>query len=587
MNTEYWVIKNKKADFQRIMTECGISEVLARCLVNRGYEETEEIRDFLYPNLSKLSDPFLMKDMEKACSILTAKMKAGAKIRIIGDYDVDGVVSTYLLYRTLHLLGADVDYDIPDRIMDGYGINIRMVEAAREAGVDTLLTCDNGIVAMDQVLAAKNYGMTVIVTDHHNLLSLEDGDILLPEADAVINPKQPECRYPFKGLCGAAIVFKLCQALLRDAVIPDKEDYFLELLSYTAIATVCDVMELVGENRIIVKHGLEQLKQTKNPGLLALMEVSQVHREQLSTFHLGFVIGPCLNASGRLDTAKKGLELLLAPDTEQALRLAEEVKGLNEIRKDMTSENVEKAVLLIEEGSYLQDKILVIYLQDCHESIAGIIAGRIRERYHRPTIILTDSEDGVKGSARSIEQYNMIEGLTKVRDLLMKVGGHPMAAGLSLKAEQIEPLRRRLNEETALTDDQLLPKVTIDIQLPFGFLTEELVKELKLLEPFGKGNEKPLFAEKNLKVKSVFLIGKNGNGLRFLLENTYGRQLEAVYFGDVEAFFSYISDTYGASEALKLKTGRGTDIRLTITYYPKINEYNGFKSIQLMIQNYR
>ncbi len=588
MSMENWVIKNKKSDFNRIMSECGVSEVLARCLVNRGYEETGEIKKYLYPGLDQLHDPFLMKDMEKACGILKNKIKEGCRIRIIGDYDVDGVVSTYLLYRTLNILGAKVDYDIPDRIKDGYGINIRMVEAAREAGVDTLLTCDNGIVAMDQILAAKKYGMTVIVTDHHSLVELESGEVLLPEADAILNPKQKDCSYPFQGLCGAAIAFKLSQALLKNMVeVPDKDDFLSELLSYTAIATVCDVMELVGENRIIVKHGLELLKVTRNKGLRALMEVSQIRMEQLSTFHLGFVIGPCLNASGRLDTAKRGLELLLAEDDSEAGRLAEEVRSLNEVRKDMTSENVEKAVKLIEEGPFRHDKILVIYLQDCHESIAGIIAGRIRERYHRPTIILTDSEEGIKGSARSIEQYNMIEGLARQRELLTKVGGHPMAAGMSLTPENIEPLRIRLNEATELTEEMLVPKVTIDILLPLGFLTEELVNELKLLEPFGKGNEKPLFAEKDLKIKSVFVIGKNASGLRFLLENSYGRQLEAVYFGDVEAFFRYIADTYGEQEAQKLKTGRGSGISLTVTYFPKINEYNGFRSIQLMIQNYR
>lgn len=587
MSMENWVIKNKKTDFNRIMSECGVSEVLARCLVNRGCEETWEIKNYLYPSLDQLHDPFLMKDMEKACGILKDKIKEGHKIRIIGDYDVDGVVSTYLLYRTLDILGAKVDYDIPDRIKDGYGINIRMVEAARDAGVDTLLTCDNGIVAMDQILAAKKYGMTVIVTDHHSLVELESGEILLPEADAILNPKQTDCGYPFQGLCGAAIALKLSQALLKDMELPDKEDYLKELLSYTAIATVCDVMELVGENRIIVKHGLELLKSTRNKGLRALMEVSQVHIEQLSAFHLGFVIGPCLNASGRLDTAKRGLELLLAEEDSEASRLAEEVRSLNEVRKNMTSENVEKAVKLIEEGPLRQDKVLVVYLQDCHESIAGIIAGRIRERYHRPTIILTDSEEGIKGSARSIEQYNMIEGLSRQRELLTKVGGHPMAAGMSLTPGNIEPLRIRLNEATELTEEMLIPKVTIDILLPLGFLTEELMNELKLLEPFGKGNEKPLFAEKDLKIKSVFVIGKNASGLRFLLENTYGRQLEAVYFGDVEAFFRYIADTYGEQEAQKLKTGRGSGILLTVTYFPKINEYNGFRSIQLMIQNYR
>lgn len=584
---ENWVIKNRKSDFERIMSDCNVSEVLARCLVNRGYEEPEEIKGYLYPNTLMLHDPFMMKDMEKACELLKLKIKEGHRIRIIGDYDVDGVVSTYILYRTLKMLGATVDYDIPDRMKDGYGINIRMVEAAKEAGVDTLLTCDNGIVAMDQILTAKSYGMTVIVTDHHSLAELESGEVLLPEADAILNPKQPECSYPFHGLCGAGIAFKLMQALLKDIEVPGKEEYLEELLSYTAIATVCDVMELTGENRIIVKHGLNLLKNTRNKGLLALMEVSQVNRQQLSAFHLGFVIGPCLNASGRLDTAKKGLELLLADDDKEANQLAGEVRDLNEVRKDMTSENVEKAIRQIEEGPLRQDKILVVYLQDCHESIAGIIAGRIRERYHRPTIILTDSGDGIKGSARSIEQYNMIEGLSKQRDLLTKVGGHPMAAGLSLMPWNIEPLRTRLNEATELTEEMLVPKVTIDVLLPLGYLSEALINELKLLEPFGKGNEKPLFAEKDLRIKSVFVIGKNASGLRFLLENQYGKQMEAVYFGDVEAFFQYIAQTYGESEALKLKTGKGSSLKLTITYYPKINEYNGFKNIQLMIQNYR
>ena len=584
---EKWVIKNRKADFDRIMSECGVSEVLARCLVNRGYEESEEIKNYLFPDRLMLHDPLLMKDMEKACDLLQVKIKEGRRIRIIGDYDVDGVVSTYILYRTLKRLGATVDYDIPDRIKDGYGINIRMVEAAREAGVDTILTCDNGIVAMDQILTAKGYGMTVIVTDHHSLAELPDGAVLLPEADAIINPKQPECTYPFQGLCGAAIAYKLIQALMKGISVADKEAYLEELLSYTAIATVCDVMELIGENRFIVKRGIELLRDTRNKGLLALMEVCQVDKEQLSTFHLGFVIGPCLNASGRLDTAKKGLELLLTEDDMEAGQLAGEVRGLNEVRKNMTAENVEKAIRLIEEGPLKQDKILVIYLQDCHESIAGIIAGRIRERYYRPTIILTDSEEGVKGSARSIEHYNMIEGLSRQRELLKKVGGHPMAAGLSLLPSNIETLRTRLNEGTELTEDMLIPKITIDALLPLGYLSEVLVDELKLLEPFGKGNEKPLFAEKDLRIKSAFVIGRNASGLRFLFENQYGRQLEAVYFGDVEAFFDYIARTYGESEALKLKTGKGSQLKLTITYYPKINEYNGFKNVQLMIQNYR
>ncbi len=583
---ENWVIKNRKADFERIMQECGVSEVLARCLVNRGYEEPEEIKSYLHPDPVQLPDPFAMKDMEKACGILKKKIKDGCKIRIIGDYDVDGIVSTYILFCTLKLAGADVDYDIPDRIRDGYGMNIRMVDEAKRSGIDTILTCDNGIVALEQIKKAKEYGMTVIVTDHHSLLELEEG-IILPEADAILNPKQPDCGYPYKGLCGAAIAYKLTGALLADMDIPGKEEYEKELLSYTAIATVCDVMELTEENRIIVKCGLELLKATTNKGLLALMEISRINREQLSAYQLGFVIGPCLNASGRLDSAKKGLELLLAADDREADALAAEVRSLNEIRKEMTSENVEKAVRLIEESSLRSDKILVVYLPDCHESIAGIIAGRIREKYYRPAIILTDSEEGIKGSARSIEQYNMIEGLLKQRELLIKVGGHPMAAGLSLMPWNIEPLRQRLNEAAELTEAMLVPKITIDVLLPMGYLKEALIDELKLLEPFGKGNEKPLFAEKELRIKSAFIIGKNAGGFRFLLENQHGKQMEAVYFGDVDAFFRYIGETYGEEEARKLKTGRGCGVKLTVTYFPRINEYNGFRSVQLMIQNYR
>ncbi|MDF2539470.1 MAG: hypothetical protein K0S76_2491 [Herbinix sp.] len=587
---ENWVLKNKKADFEGLSQTCGISEVMARCLVNKGFEKPEEIEAFLKPKIEDLHDPSDMKDMDKAINILKDKIRDGKKIRIIGDYDVDGVVATYVLYRTLKLVGANADYDIPDRIKDGYGININMVEKARAEMVDTILTCDNGIVAMDQVLYAKSCGMTVIITDHHNLAESEDKEVILPQADAIINPKQPDCSYPFKCLCGAAIAYKLMTVLLDSFNCESKVNihkYKEELLSYIAIATICDVMDLIDENRIMVKHGLAQLQHTENKGLLALMDICQIDREQLAAFHLGFIIGPCLNASGRLNTAKKGLELLLAETKEEAVGLAKEVKLLNDLRKDMTAENVEKAVRLIESSELAKDKILVVYLPDCHESIAGIIAGRVRERFHKPTIILTDAEDCIKGSARSVECYNMIEELCKYRDLLIKVGGHPMAAGLSIQPANVSYLRQRLNENTVLTDEMLMPKVAIDILLPFGYITEPLIHELKQLEPFGKGNDKPLFAEKDLRIKSAFLIGKSNNGIRFKVENQYGREMEALYFGDVEGFFTYIEATYGREEAEKLKTGRSLKATLTITYLPRINEYNGFKNIQLMIQNYR
>jgi single-stranded-DNA-specific exonuclease len=584
---ENWVLKNKKADFQFIMQECGISEVIARCLVNKGFEKVEDMQKFLHPGLEQLGEPLLLKDLPEACAILKNKLQEEKRIRIIGDYDVDGVVATYVLYQTFKRLGAKVDYEIPDRIKDGYGININMVEAAYEAGIDTIITCDNGIAALEQIEKAKSFGMTVIVTDHHSLVQLEEGNPILPSADAVINPKRSDCQYPFKGLCGAAVAYKLSMALLKDFTMSDNQAFAEELLSYVAIATVCDVMELIGENRVIVKHGLELLKRTKNRGLNALMEVCAVDKEQLSAFHLGFVIGPCLNASGRLDTAKKGLELLLSDNEEAAIRLAGEVKSLNELRKNMTAENVEKAIAIIEESEIKDHKVLVVHLCDCHESIAGIIAGRLRERYNKPAIVLTDAEHGVKGSGRSIEVYNMFEELSGCRDLFLKMGGHPMAAGLSLLPENVELLRTTLNQNTLLTDDMLVPKVTIDIHLPLGFINEQLVNELKVLEPFGKGNEKPLFAEKDLKIRSAFIIGKSGNGLRLRVENKYGREMDAVYFGDVNEFFAYISKTYGEEEARKMKTGRGVNATISVTYFPKINEYNGFKNLQLMIQNYR
>lgn len=584
---ENWVLKNKKADFDRITRECGVSEVLARCLVNKGMEEPEDIKAYLAADIKFLYPPLLLKDMKKACDILTNKIHLKSKIRIIGDYDVDGVIATYILYRTLTTLGAEVDYEIPDRIKDGYGININMVETAYHEQVDTILTCDNGIAALEQVALAKQYQMTVIITDHHSLVQSEDGEYSIPDADAVINHKQAECTYPFDQLCGAAIAYKLSEALLDYYEIDHKSELLEELLSYTAIATVCDVMDLMDENRIIVKHGINLLKKTKNKGLLALMDISGVDKDQLNTFHLGFVIGPCLNASGRLDTAKKGLELLLSKTDDEAIKLAQEVRGLNEIRKNMTVENVDKAIQLIESSDLQNDKVLVVYLEECHESIAGIIAGRIKERYNKPTLVLTSAENCIKGSGRSIEQYNMYEELSKCREMFLKMGGHPMAAGFSLLPQNIEILRTYLNENTILTKDMLIPKVTIDIHLPLGYITEPLIHELRLMEPFGKGNEKPLFAEKNLKIKSALIIGKNASGIRFRVENQYKKEMDAIYFGDVVQFFDYIGNTYGKEEAEKIKTGRGTNAAISITYFPRMNEYNGFKTIQLMIQNYR
>lgn len=585
---EKWFIKNKKADFQAIMERFKVSEVLARLIVNRNHETIEDIETYLHPDLKHLHNPLLMKDMKKACDILEQKIKSQAKIRIVGDYDVDGVSSTFVLYTGLKRSGANVDYEIPHRIRDGYGINMNIIEAAYEDGIDTILTCDNGISAIEQVEKAKGMGMTVIITDHHDIpFTMEEGQIVyhIPKADAVINPKQPDCEYPWKSLCGAAVAFKLIQALYQEFGIDRKE--LGELLEVTAIATVCDVMDLVDENRIIVKNGLERLKTTKNPGLRALIDCNNIQFASLSAYHLGFIIGPCLNASGRLDTAKKGLKLLLADTPEEGKRIAEELKELNDTRKDMTAKGLEQAIQMVESSDMNNDKVLVVYLKECHESLAGIIAGRIRERYNRPALVLTDTENGVKGSGRSIEQYNMYEELTKCKELLLKFGGHPMAAGLSLENTQVEPFRGALNQFSTLTEEDFIPKVSIDVLLPLGYLNENVVEELELLEPFGKGNTKPIFAEKNLKVRRASILGKNANVLKLQVVNAYGRVMDAMYFGDVDSFINDLVEHYGQMEVDKMFQNRDNAVTLSVIYYPSINEYGGFRSLQIIIQSYQ
>jgi single-stranded-DNA-specific exonuclease len=465
---------------------------------------------------------------------------------------------------------------------------MNIIEAAYEDGIDTILTCDNGISAIEQVEKAKEMGMTVIITDHHDIpFAMEEGQIAyhIPKADAVINPKQPDCEYPWDSLCGAAVAFKLIQALYQEFGFDRRE--LGELLEVTAIATVCDVMDLVDENRIIVKNGLERLKTTKNPGLRALIDCNNIQFANLSAYHLGFVIGPCLNASGRLDTAKKGLKLLLADTPEEGKRIAEELKELNDTRKDMTAKSLEQAIQMVEDSGMNKDKVLVVYLKECHESLAGIIAGRIRERYNKPALVLTDTENGVKGSGRSIEQYNMYEELTKCKELLLKFGGHPMAAGLSLENSQVEPFRGALNQYSTLTEEDFIPKVSIDVLLPLGYLNENLVEELELLEPFGKGNTKPIFAEKNLKVRRASILGKNANVLKLQVVNAYGRVIDAMYFGDVDSFINDLVEHFGQMEVDKMFQNRDNAIILSVIYYPSINEYGGFRSLQIIIQSYQ
>ena len=573
---EKWFVAMKKADFNGIAEKYQISPIIARLMRNRDVIGDEAIDFYLNGTVEDLYDGLLMKDMDRAVEILKEKIEEGKKIRVIGDYDIDGVNATYILQQGLAGLGADVDTDIPDRIKDGYGLNQMLIDRALEDDVDTIITCDNGIAAMNEIAYGKENGMTIVVTDHHEVPYLEENGekkYLLPPADAVVDPHRADCEYPFKGLCGAAVAYKLVEVLYRVSGKSEQEVEHLQerLMENVAIATIGDVMDLVGENRVFVKKGLELLKTTKNEGLHALMQCTGVDTANLNTYHIGFVIGPCINAGGRLDTAKRALELLNASNRREAVTLAADLKELNDSRKEMTEEGVEEAVQQIESSSWKDAQVLVVYLPECHESIAGIIAGRIKERYYRPTFVLTKGETGVKGSGRSIEAYDMFAEMSRCRELFTKFGGHKLAAGLSLEEEKIEVFRKRINELADLTEEDLQMKVSIDMRLPFPYINEELIHELKILEPFGKGNGKPLFAESKLRVIQPRIFGKNRNVLKCRLEDQQGNQMEAVYFGEVE-------DCLRQMEKKQI---------MSFTYYPSINEYMGRRTIQLTIVNYQ
>ncbi|MBN1041141.1 single-stranded-DNA-specific exonuclease RecJ [Clostridium botulinum] len=586
---ERWFVKNIKADYKNISKKYGISELITRLMINRNIVEDDMIKNYINPNYSNFHDPYEMKDIEKAAKILKEKIELKEKIRIIGDYDVDGVISVYILYTALKKCGANVDYEIPDRIKDGYGINKKIILEAKNDEVDTLLTCDNGISAIEQIKYAKELGMTVIVTDHHDIPFVEDekGDriFISSEADSIINPKQIECGYKFDKICGAGVAFKLIEVLYEKMKISKEELY--RLIEFVAIATVCDVVDLIDENRIFVKNGLKMINNTTNLGLKYLMKETKMDGKEISTYHLGFVIGPCINASGRLDSAKKGLKLLLSQDEEEALNLAKELVELNDERKSMTSDGVEKAIEIIEGSTMKDDKVFVIYIPQVHESLAGIIAGRIREKYNVPTIILTKAEEGVKGSGRSIEEYNMFEELLTCKDLLNKFGGHPMAAGLSLNENNIDLLREGLNRNTKLTEEELIPKITIDLPLVLENINYDMINDLELLEPFGKGNSKPLFGAKNVNAVKAMVLGQNKNVLKIKLKTTSGRVIDSIYFGDIEEFEQYITKKYNYEELQKLYGGEFNSVNLDLVFYPSINEYNGNISIQIVIQNYR
>lgn len=568
---EKWMVYNKKADFQKIGSEFGIDPVIARLIRNRDIQDMKEIRSYLYGTLAEIPSPWKMKDMERAVQILQKKITQKKKIRIIGDYDIDGVTATCILLKGLKRLNANVDTYIPDRVKDGYGMHEQLIDKALEDGIDTILTCDNGIAAAAEIEYAKKEGLTVIVTDHHDIpfRDTEDGRIwIIPKADAVVNPKQNDCLYPNKNICGAVVAWKLIWALYERLGIDSDEIWdFLEL---AAIATVGDVMDLQGENRIIVKEGLKKLSSTSFEGLKALICVNNLEGAEITAYHVGFVIGPCINASGRLDTAARSLELLLADNMEDAMKLADDLYDLNQSRKAMTEQGKEQAIQSIEENNLGKDRVLVVYLPDCHESLAGIIAGRIREAYNKPVFVLTKGADGVKGSGRSIEAYSMYEELVKCSDLLTQFGGHPMAAGLSMEEKNVELFRRRLNDNCTLTEQDLIPKIMIDVPMPISYLSKKLTEQLKVLEPFGKGNSKPLFAQKNLRAVGIRVSGRNRNVAKMLLIDENGIKMDAVYFGEAQEFVDFVQahDT------------------ISVTYYPEINVFQGRENLQVVIKNY-
>ena len=585
---ERWVLLRKGADFEAIGKKYQISPRLACLIRNRDVIGEEAVDRYLNGTISDLYDGMLMKDMDKAIDILKEKILEDKKIRVIGDYDIDGVNATYILLEGLERLGADVDSDIPDRISDGYGLNRHLVERAYEAGVDTLITCDNGIAAADEIAYGKEMGMTVIVTDHHEVpFDEQDGEkrYRIPPADAVMDPKQPDCLYPFKGLCGAAVAYKMMEALW-ESMGKDSADLD-DLIENVAIATIGDVMDLEDENRIFVKEGLQMLRRTKNPGLKALIECTGIDKNSLNSYHIGFVLGPCINASGRLDTAKRALELLRAGTQKEADILAGDLKALNDSRKDMTEEAVKQAEEQVETTTISKDKVLVVYLPDCHESLAGIVAGRIRENYYKPVFVLTDTEEGVKGSGRSIDGYHMYEELNKCKELLTKFGGHRLAAGLSLPKENVGKFREMLNKNCTLTEEEMKEKVTIDMEMPFGCVTEGLVKELELLEPFGKGNTKPVFAARDVTLLGARILGKNRNVLKLQVQDVNGCRIEAMLFHHADDFLGKLEEQYGKTEVEALLKGRGRQIRISMTYYPDINEYMGKKTPQIVVTHYR
>ena len=584
---EKWVVYNKKADFKGIGRQFGIDQVTARIIRNRDITEEADINLFLNGGLKDLYSPYLLKDADLLTDILVEKIKLQKPIRIIGDYDIDGVMSTYILKKALLRCGAVVSHQIPDRVIDGYGLNVNLIRKAYEDGIDTILTCDNGIAALDEIALAKDLGMTVLVTDHHEIPFTEENGVRtekVSRADAVVNAHQQACPYPNKELCGASVAWKVICILYGKMQIPVSES--LNFLENVAFATVGDVMKLTGENRILVKEGLKRIHHTGNVGMQALIRQCKLEPEQIDSYHFGFVLGPCINASGRLDTANRALELFMENDPDRAVVIANELVVLNEERKQMTEDGVEAAKAIYESEGYEKDSVIVIYLPQIHESIAGIVAGRIKEAYYKPTFILTNGSEGVKGSGRSIEAYSMYEELCSCSELLTKFGGHPMAAGLSLKAENVDALREALNRHSRLTEADMTPRIYIDVPMPVNYVTMDLVREFEILSPFGNGNPKPVFADRGLSVTRMWIMGKNQNVLRMSLMTPEGSVVSAICFREIDKFLDFMREKFGSDQVDAALAGRQNRITLSVIYAPKINVFRNVESLQFEIQRY-
>ena len=581
------MVRNVKFDTVKFAQQLGISDTVAKLMVNRGIYNLDIAKEYLSSSIGELHNPTDMLGMSGAVELMRNSIIKGEKILIVGDYDVDGVISTYVLYTAISKCGGNVSFHIPDRIKEGYGINESIIKKASEDNIDIIITCDNGIAAIEQVKLAKELGIKVIITDHHDVPFIEEDNVrkyVVPEADYVLNPKQENCNYEFDKICGAGVAYKFVQCLYKEFNIPNEELY--DLIQYVAIATVCDVVDLVSENRILVKEGLKRINNTSNIGLRALFKETGLEGKEITVYSLGFVIGPSINASGRLEQAEWVLKLLITKDKNEAEELAKKLNELNKDRQELTQTGLEEAIKIIEANNMAKDKVLVVYLEDVHESIAGIIAGRIREKYNLPTIILTKAHEGAKGSGRSIEEYNMFEELLKCKDLLGKFGGHPMAAGMSIPSENIDKFREKLNEVTTLSDEDIIPKVSIDMPLPINKINYKLIDEIALLEPYGKGNPKPNFAVKGLMVKAARILGKNNNVLKLNLTDGY-LNIDGIYFGDIEVALEIIKNKFGEYEYNKMLNGQTNMVKIDIVYFPDINEYNGRKSVQLLIQNIR